>query len=176
MHPVDVPPFAHPAVRARPPWTHWVLLLLGVVILVKEALLSQLWTHSDHYTLTEADRSALDALERTSELRADLVAEPWRYVVQGDGKIEVFDEGFLDTYVKVVGYPLQNNSEFDVAAVEAELTIFLDNGTQLRTPIQFAEGLRAGQGRVLKVLNSITVKGRAVRYELHVKWVRLNQN
>jgi hypothetical protein len=122
------------------------------------------------------DRQLLDDMKQKKVERADLEASPWKYVTSGDGKVAVFDKGIINTYTEIRGYPLHNQSRFDIVSLEAEVKMMRADDTVIATvPVQFKGGLLAGENKVLEASSS-TVQGGAAKFTVHVTKVKLHSD
>jgi len=122
------------------------------------------------------DLKLLDEIKQKKVEREDLLAKPWKYVVTGEGAVSTFDRGFLSTYTEIRGYPLHNRSRFDIVSLEADVTMLQADGSVLATvPVKFKGGLLADENKILEC-TSPAVQGKARRFTVLVRKVKLHSD
>jgi hypothetical protein len=121
--------------------------------------------------ISQEDRELLAKIKAKEKAKADLVADPSRYVDAGTW--DLMDRGFFNSYSRATAVQMKNNSQFDISDIQGKLTYLNGKGEEMATVPFRAEGdLRAGEAKKLKVAAG-EITGAAKRARITVESVRV---
>ena len=121
--------------------------------------------------MTEADKALLEQVRAKESEKAQLLANPDRFI--DPGKWQGHDKGIFNRYTKATSIDFKNNSHFDVEDIEGQITYKDTTGNTLAT-VQFkATGrLRACEETTLTVVAG-EISGKATKAIIRVEKLRI---
>ncbi|MBL9102321.1 MAG: hypothetical protein JNL82_15255 [Myxococcales bacterium] len=117
--------------------------------------------------ISQEDRELLEKMKAREKARADLNAEPSRFIKPG--KWDFYDKGIINSYTRATAIEFTNTTEFDVRDMHGKITYIGKDDRELATVPFSAKGeLRAGQTAKLKVEAS-EITGSAHKGKIHIE-------